>query len=81
MQTVNQTVAMTQGGSAFAEPINMRKRIGSTVYEVRIHFNQDAKETVEEKILRLMKNDLHLSAEPVKMELPQIGRLSERSSA
>jgi hypothetical protein len=63
------------------ESITMRKRIGSTVYLTNVYFNNDAAETIEEKLLRLMKNDLHLSAEPAKMEVPQIGRLSERSSA
>jgi hypothetical protein len=33
------------------------KRIGSTVYEVEVHFNQDAKETMNDKILRLVKDE------------------------
>lgn len=53
----NQAVATTHGRSAHAEPLNMRKRIGSTVYEVRVHFNQDAKETMNDKILRLIRNE------------------------
>lgn len=62
MQTVttksdNQAVARAQGANAHAEPLNMRKRIGSTVYEVRIHFNQDAKETMNDKILRLIRSE------------------------
>ena len=51
-----QAVAGTQGTS-HAEPLKISKRIGSTVYEVRVYFNQDAKETVNDKILRLIKND------------------------
>lgn len=53
----NQAVARTQGGNAHAESLNMRKRIGSTVYEVRIHFNQDAKETMNDKLLRLIRSE------------------------
>ena len=61
MQTVtskNLAVAGTQGGTAHAEPLNVRKRIGSTVYEVHIHFNQDAKETMNDKILRLIRSEV-----------------------
>ena len=42
------------------QPVNtsgFSKRIGSVVYEVTIHFNQDAKETMDDKILRLIKNE------------------------
>ena len=42
----NQAVAGTQGITTHAEPLKMHKRIGSTVYEVRAYFNQDAKETM-----------------------------------
>jgi hypothetical protein len=40
-----------------AKTSRFKKKIGSTVYEVRLHFNQDAKETMDAKILRLIKND------------------------
>ena len=39
------------------EPCRCRKRIGSTVYEVNVYFNQDAKETMNDKIMRLVRND------------------------
>ena len=55
--TAKSTAAETRGAIAHAEPINMRKRIGSTVYEVRVYFNQDAKETMDDKILRLIHNE------------------------
>jgi len=61
--------------------LTMRKRIGSTVYEVNVHFCQEAKETMGEKILRLIKDDLYLSSNCVKMVLPKtVNRLPERSS-
>jgi hypothetical protein len=34
----------------------MRKRIGSTSYEVGAHFNLDSRETPDDKILRLALN-------------------------
>ena len=40
------------------KPVNMSKRIGSTNYRVAIHFSRTSKETIEEKILRLIKNDV-----------------------
>jgi hypothetical protein len=61
--------AKTLGANVHAEPVTMREHIGSTVYEVRIHFNPDAKETMGEKILRLVKNDLNFGQENVTMTL------------
>jgi hypothetical protein len=40
-----------------AEPYRFTKRLGSTVYEVNVCFNQDAKETMEDKIMRLIRNE------------------------
>jgi len=65
MQTVTtgtNAVARTRGGNADAEPIKMRKMIGSIVYEVEIHFAPDAKETLNDKILRLMRRDLEAAS-------------------
>ena len=73
------TVAETRD-YAHAEPATMHKRIGSTVYEVRLHFNPDAKETMDNKVLRLIRNDLNKLQRDVKMAIPQTGRLSERSA-
>jgi hypothetical protein len=73
-------VARTREHAAHAEPSQLRKRIGSTVYEVRVHFNPDAKETMDDKILRLVRNDLNKPSRDAKMALPQTGRLPERSS-
>ena len=57
-KTELQVVAGTQGGNADVEPLNVRKRIGSTVYEVNVHFNPDAKETMNDKIMRLIRNEV-----------------------
>jgi hypothetical protein len=42
----------------YSEPITIRKRVGSTTYEVNCYFNLAAKETVEEKLLRIIRNEL-----------------------
>ena len=44
--------------SCASEPYRFTKRLGSIVYEVSVHFNQDAKETMDDKIIRLMRADL-----------------------
>ena len=63
------------------EPLVLRRRIGSTTYRVRIFFNPDAKETLDDKVLRLLKNELQSSPENATMKPLQAGWLSERSSA
>jgi hypothetical protein len=64
-----------------ARPIVTRKRIGSTTYEVRSYFNPQAKETVEEKLLRIIKNDLTFRQNRGIIDMSQTAGLSERSSA
>ena len=59
----------------------IRKRIGSTIYEVNAYFNPEAKETVEEKILRILKNELTAAANCAILNMSQTARLPERSSA
>ena len=39
------------------EPYRLKKRLGSTVYEVNVYFNQDAKETMNDKIMRLIRSE------------------------
>jgi hypothetical protein len=43
--------------SASAETFKFTKKIGSTVYNVTTHFSQTSKETVEDKMLRLIENE------------------------
>jgi len=59
--------------------MTMRKRIGSTTYRIGIYFNPDAKETLNEKVARLLKNDLQSMPGSATMELLQAGWLSERN--
>ena len=53
-----QAVATTQGGHAHAEPYKFRKRIGSTVYVTNVYFKDDAVETMDDIILRLINSDV-----------------------
>ena len=44
------------------KPPTFQKRIGSTVYRVRVHFSETSKETIEDKLLRLMESEVRESA-------------------
>ena len=63
-----------------SEPFVLQRRIGSTLYKVGIYFNPEAKETLNEKVRRLLKNDLQSAPENATMKALQAGWLSERSS-
>jgi hypothetical protein len=40
------------------EPINLQKRIGSTLYEVSVRFSATSEETIQDKILRLIEREV-----------------------
>ena len=44
------------------KPVVIHRRIGSIVYEVEIHFNPNAKENFNDKILRLIRRDLEFAS-------------------
>ena len=57
------------------------RRIGSTTYKVRVEFCENATETMEEKILRMIKNEsLTNDVSCGIIESPQMSRQSERSA-
>ena len=41
-----------------AEPQILLKRVGSTRYKVAVHFSKTSKETVGDKIIRLIKSEV-----------------------
>ena len=41
------------------------RHIGGTNYKVKIHYCADAKENMQEKILRMIRNDIDFSEEPM----------------
>ena len=73
--------------SSNQRPIVIRKQIGSTIYEVRSYFNPAAKETVEEKLLRIIRNDLTFRQNRAIISVSQTAgvampiKIGERSSA
>lgn len=57
-------------------------RIGSTTYKVRVVFNENGGETMEDKILRIVRNDMVTNDGTCGiMEAPQMSRQSERSAS
>ena len=59
------------------EPYVIHRQIGSTLYKVGVHFNPNAKETLDDKVRRLLKNDLMTASKNVTMKPLQAGWLSE----
>ena len=45
------------GADTTAAAPTMTRRIGQTVYKVNVHFNPDSKETMNDKIIRLIRNE------------------------
>ncbi len=61
---------------------SLSRRIGSTTYKVTIHFSNDATETMEDKILRLIRNEATTDGpECGIIDVSQMGRQSERSAS
>ena len=56
-------------------------RIGSTVFSVGVYFKEDSKETLEEKMFRMMKSDLNSWQLCGNIMVPQADALPERGSA
>jgi hypothetical protein len=40
-------------------PPSMTRKIGNTTYDVYVHFSQTSKETMTDKIMRLIRNDVN----------------------
>jgi hypothetical protein len=55
MQTTNVVAATAVTDER--EPMTMQKRCGSTTFTVNVHFCEDAKETLEQKLLRLIERE------------------------
>ena len=51
------------------------RRIGSTTYKLKVFFSETAKETMEDKILRMIQNEVLKKDSPCGiMESPQMSR-------
>lgn len=59
----------------------MTRRIGGTVYKVKVAFSDTAAETMENKILRIIRNEAVTSDGTCGiMNTPQMSQQSERSA-
>lgn len=57
-------------------------RIGGTTYKVKVVFAENASETMEDKILRIIRNEVHTNCENYDIiNAPQMSRQSERSAS
>ena len=57
-------------------------RIGGTTYKVKVVFNENGGETMEDKILRIVRNNMVTNGGTYGiMEAPQMSRQSERSAS
>ena len=58
---------MTENTNTIAQTIEQNapvlvKKIGKTTYMVGIHFSETSKETMDDKVARLVKSDIHKQA-------------------
>ena len=58
--TVKKDVAMIANEKR--EPIKLLRRIGSTTVEVTVHFSNKSKETLEDKLLRMIEREVRENA-------------------
>ena len=57
------------------------RRIGATTFKVKVVYYDTGNETMEDKILRIVRNEVLENGEKCGiMELPQMSRQSERSA-
>lgn len=67
---------MTENKNVF-----LTRHIGRTTYRVRVHLSETAEETMEDKILRLIRNDGMTNGPDCGiLDVPQMSRQSERSA-
>ena len=60
----------------------MTSRIGGTTYKVKVVFSDTEKETMEDKILRMIRNETVTTDGTCDiMDSPQMSRQSERSAS
>ena len=79
-RNVKRKAKRNRSGSTRTRTLDACKRIGPTVYDVKVFTKKDSADTVEEKVLRLVRNDLNFTGDNVNIKIPQTERLPERSS-
>jgi hypothetical protein len=67
IKTMNNTVDTTKNEPVKAQEApqhDFEKRIGKTTYKVNVHFSTTSKETITDKIFRLLRNEVSQSPNP-----------------
>ena len=60
----------------------LTRHIGNTTYKVRVYLSETAEETMEDKILRIVRNEaLDNDGKCDIIDVPQMSRQSERSAS
>ena len=84
MFSSTQSAASAEGSSMENEnraAFSLTRRIGSTNYLVNVHCSESTTETIEDKIIRLIRSEaVEISPECGIMDAPQTSRRSERSA-
>ena len=60
--TAVKSPAKTASQTSEREPLTMQKRVGSTTFVVSVRFGATCAETLEDKVLRLIKREVSESA-------------------
>ena len=60
MNTIEQTAKTPEKAQEATQP-DFVKRIGKNTYKVKIYFNPNSKETITDKIMRLLQNEVNQS--------------------
>jgi hypothetical protein len=60
--TKTASAAKTAGQKPEREPAKLLMRIGSTTYMVAVRFSDNAKETMEDKLLRIAESEVRKNA-------------------
>jgi len=61
-KTMQNVLTSVENTRKSAEAADFKKRIGSTTYVVSIHFSRTSRETIEDKILKLMESEARKTA-------------------
>lgn len=51
------TSKVSKGENSKNEPMRLTERIGQTTYKVNVHFSETSKETIGDKIIRMIENE------------------------
>jgi len=55
----NTDIVSTNSTTGDYTPSQMTEKLGNTTYDVFIHFSQTSKETLTDKVMRLIRNDIN----------------------